>query len=55
MAMVPVIKHYCINSFMSSGAPKGSGVTVRDMVKAHDPVMQRLIGLGFLKICRVIP
>jgi hypothetical protein len=54
MVAVPVIKHYCVSGIMSSTPEKGSGVRVRDVLKIHNPTFQRLVGLGFLRMCGAI-
>jgi hypothetical protein len=50
MVQVPVIKHFCISGYMSSG----TGIRLRDVVKAHSPLDQRYFGLMFLRVCRAI-
>lgn len=52
VVQVPMLKHFCISGLMSSG---GGGVRLRDVIKAHSPSDQYIAGLGFLRICRVIP
>jgi hypothetical protein len=53
VVMVPVIKHYCINSFMSSAIPPGSGIILRNTVRDMEPEEQRKMGIILLMLCRV--
>jgi len=54
VVMIPVIKHYCINSYMSRFAPPKSGITFRSTVKTYDAAGQYRIGLNLLRLCGVI-
>ncbi|HKS88740.1 MAG TPA: hypothetical protein VJR70_04810 [Stellaceae bacterium] len=53
MAAVPVLKHFCVSGFMSSSF--SPGVRLRDVLREHNPVDQRAMGIALLKLCRVIP
>lgn len=54
LVMVPVIKHYCINSYMSRATPPDSGISLRNTVRTLSPETQRQIGLNLLRLCGVI-
>jgi hypothetical protein len=54
MVMIPVIKHYCINGFMSQTAPPKSGIVLRNTVRSMEPKDQRQMGIILLMLCRVI-
>jgi hypothetical protein len=51
VVMIPVIKHYCINGFMSSARPPGSGIILRNTVKGMEPNEQRRVGIILLLLC----
>jgi hypothetical protein len=53
VVMIPVIKHYCINGYMSRVTPPGSGIRLWDTVRTFDAPHQRMIGLILLNLCRV--
>jgi hypothetical protein len=54
VVMIPVIKHYCINSFMSSARPPGSGIILRNTVRSMEPKDQYRTGIILLMLCGVI-
>lgn len=54
VVMIPVIKHYCINGFMSSIVPPDSGIILRKTVRGMEPKEQYRMGIILLMLCRVI-